>query len=247
MAQLYDQIGSNYRIARQPDPFVYQQIIQRLGSPELILNVGAGAGSYEPRSHQVVAVEPSFNMIKQRSAGAAPAVQAVAEALPFRDETFVAAMTVLSCHHWKSRPAAFEEIGRVTAGKAVFVTWDPAHEGFWLTRDYFPEILDIDQAIFPEISEFDRAFSRIKVYPLLIPHDCTDGFLGAYWRRPQAYLDDQVRGSMSTFSKIGNVSDGVKRLRDDLKSGIWSLKNDHLLKREKLDLGYRILVVDVDE
>jgi len=247
MAQLYDQIGSNYRMERRPDPFVYKQIIRRLGSPEFVLNVGAGTGSYEPRSHQVIAVEPSFTMLKQRSAGAAPAVQAVAEALPFRDEAFSSAMSVLSCHHWKSRTSAFEEIGRVTTGKATFVTWDPAHEGFWLTRDYFPEILDIDRGIFPAISEFDHAFSKVEVYPLLIPSECTDGFLGAYWRRPHAYLDDQVRQSMSTFSKIRDVSDGVERLRSDLESGVWSLENEHLLNEDELDLGYRILVVDVDE
>ena len=245
MTQLYDKIGGSYSGVRRPDPFWVSQITLRLGSAESVVNVGAGTGSYEPDVARIVAVEPSFTMIKQRSAHAAPAVQAVAEALPFRDESFSVAMSVLSSHHWKARPHAFEEIGRVSTRKAVFVTWDPAHDGFWLTQDYFPEIVDIDRRIFPSISEFQRAFGRVEVFPLPISHDCVDGFLGAYWRRPYAYLDSEVRGGMSTFAKLSDASSGLARLSADLESGEWLRRYGSLLSKVVLDLGYRIVVANV--
>jgi SAM-dependent methyltransferase len=184
-------------------------------------------------------------MIKQRAVGTAPAVQAVAEALPFSDQVFSVAMAVLSSHHWESRAAAFEEIGRVAARKAVFVTWDPDHEDFWLTQDYFPEIVAIDREIFPPISEFRAAFGAIDVSSLLDPHDCIDGFLGAYWRRPHAYLSSTVRAGMSTFSKISNIDSGLKRLRMDLVSGEWSRRYKHLASKDFVDLGYRIVAAKI--
>lgn len=245
MTQLYDKIGKDYRGVRRPDPYWTSQIASRLPSKGLVLNVGAGTGSYEPDSRRTVAVEPSFTMIKQRSPYAAPVVQAVAEALPFEDHTFSLALSVLSSHHWPSRTRAFEEIGRVASRKAVFVTWDPDHEGFWLTQDYFPEILEIDRGIFPRLSEFSHGFGSIEVHPLLVSSDCADGFLGAYWRRPAAYLDDAIRAGMSTFSKIDAVEAGLTRLRTDLESGNWKRKYGHTFTDELADLGYRIVVAEI--
>lgn len=245
MTQLYDTIGSNYGGVRRPDPYWHNHIGQHLGSKESVINIGAGTGSYEPRGKRIVAVEPSFTMIKQRPIGAASVVQAIAEALPFRDESFSIAMSVLSSHHWEARSDAFEEIGRVLTRKAVFVTWDPAHEGYWLTQDYFPEIVAIDREIFPSISEFEHAFGQIEVYVLPVRHNCEDGFLGAYWRRPYAYLDSGVRGGISTFSKLRDAASGLDQLSRDLESGEWLRRYGYLLENEVLDLGYRIIVADV--
>ncbi len=245
MNQLYDTIGGNYDGTRRPDPFWAKQIRHRLGSVGSIVNIGAGTGSYEPKVKKIIAVEPSLTMIKQRSLNAAPAVQAIAEALPFRDESFSVAISVLSSHHWRSRSTAFQEIGRVATQKAVFVTWDPGHDGFWLTQDYFPEIVEIDRRIFPPVSEFEHAFGRVGVFPLLIPHDCIDGFLGAYWRRPYAYLNKEVREGMSTFAKLSKPADGLARLHADLESGEWLRKHCNLLQETVLDLGYRIVVANV--
>ena len=128
----------------------------------------------------------------------------------------------------------------------VILTWDPAFSGFWLVDDYFPEIAVIDRPIFPSINELGRALGSIECRPLLVPHDCTDGFLGAYWRRPHAYLDPSVRGAISTLSKIGDVESGVVRLRHDLEDGTWQRRHGHLLDEQAIDLGYRLVIARGD-
>lgn len=245
MTHLYDRISKGYYGVRRPDSYWAGQIESHILSTDIVLNVGAGTGSYEPEAHRTVAIEPSFTMIKQRSPRSAPAVQAMAEVLPFKDCAFSLALSVLSSHHWTSRALAFEEIGRVATRKAVFVTWDPDHEGFWLTQDYFPEVLENDRRVFPRLSEYSRGFGCIKVHPLLIPHDCTDGFLGAYWRRPSAYLDCSIRDGMSTFSKVSTVEAGLNRLSQDLTRGVWSRRYAHALMDDYADLGYRIVVAEI--
>ena len=242
MTQLYDEIGGGYRNARRPDPRIATSIVRALGEAETVVNVGAGAGSYEPVDRFVVAVEPALTMIRQRQAGSAPAVQASAEALPFRDGAFAAALAILTVHHWSARARGLDELARVARGRAVIVTWDPATSGFWLVDDYFPEIVEIDRGIFPSIEELRRALGRVEVSTLPIPHDCVDGFTGAYWRRPQAYLDADVRGAMSTFSKIRQLESGLIRLRKDVEDGSWARRYGDLLTRSEIDLGYRLVV-----
>jgi hypothetical protein len=124
----------------------------------------------------------------------------------------------------------------------VVVTWDPAFTGFWLVDDYFPEIGAIDRLIFPSLEEVRQVLGGVEVRPLLIPHDCSDGFLGAYWRRPHAYLDAGVRAAMSTFTKLGDIDAALARLRDDLEDGTWRQRHGTLLGRVELDLGYRLIV-----
>ena len=124
------------------------------------------------------------------------------------------------------------------------MTWDPESSGFWLTRDYFPELLEIDKPKFPTIEEFRQFFEDIEVIPLLIPHDCADGFLGAYWRRPHYYLDGQVRAGMSTFAELDNTDRVLKRLAGDLHSGHWQQRNSAILDKPTQDLGYRLVVAD---
>ncbi len=247
MTRLYDRIGGAYSHARRPDPFIQDQINKHIGPTDSVVNIGAGTGSYEPLEITTAAVDASITMLKQRRPDAAPSILAIAEALPFQSNAFSVAMSVLSCHHWRSRETAFAEMARVVTDRIVFVTWDPAHEGFWLTRDYFPDILALDRKIFPAISEFEHAFGDIKVEPLLIPHDCLDGFLGAYWRRPEAYLDESVRGGMSTFGRIDvkACSKGLQRLEQDLKTGAWHRKHAKLMKLDACDLGYRIVAAPV--
>jgi SAM-dependent methyltransferase len=244
MTQLYDRIGVDYRQRRRPDPRLAEQIRSRLPDRGTVVNLGAGTGSYEPTDLRVVAVEPSWTMIAQRSDGSAPAVRATAETVPFAAGSFTAALAILTIHHWQRRSDAFSEIRRVAVDLAVVVTWDPGHPGFWLTRDYFPEILGIDRAIFPPLAELEKAFGRVSVHPWLVPSDCTDGFLGAYWHRPEAYLDADVRRGMSTFAKI-DVEPGLARLRADLESGAWQRRNAELAERSSADLGYRIVVAEL--
>jgi SAM-dependent methyltransferase len=243
--ELYDTIGRGYDAYRRPDPRLASAIGAALGAAASVVNVGAGAGSYEPASRRVVAIEPSAEMLRQRRPGTAPAVQASATDLPFRDAAFAAALAVLTVHHWPDRGRGLAELARVARERVVIVTWDPqARFAFWLVDDYFPEIPVIDRPIFPTLDDFRRALGPIDARPLPIPHDCVDGFLGAYWRRPEAYLDAGVRGAISTFAKVADVESALARLRADLADGTWERRYGHLRARDTLDLGYRIVVAE---
>jgi SAM-dependent methyltransferase len=239
--QLYDRIGRGYGRLRRPDPRIASRIRRALGSASSVVNVGAGAGSYEPDDREVVAVEPSALMIRQRDPGAAPAVRASASDLPFGDGSFDACLAVLTIHHWPDLERGLRELRRAARQRVVILTHDPSVTGFWLT-DYFPEILEIDERILPSLSELARHLGRIRVSDVPIPHDCTDGFLGAYWRRPEAYLRTEVRAAISTFVRLRDPQGGLDALRRDLASGAWHDRYGRLLSRPALDLGYRLVV-----
>ena len=238
---LYDTIGDSYASTRRPDPRIAARIHAALGDARRVLNVGAGAGSYEPTDRIVVAVDPSAVMLAQRPAGAPPAVQAVAEALPFPDASFDAAMAVLTLHHWTDQRAGIAEVRRL-APRLVVVTFDTDAVP-WIATDYLPEMIGQDTFVFPPIEEVASWLDAdIAVVP--VPHDCTDGFVGAYWARPELYLDPQRRAGMSVVRKLDPavVELGMGRLRDDLASGAWDEKWGHLREQSELDLGYRLLV-----
>ncbi len=241
MKAIYDDIGGTYSVTRCTDPKIASQLYPELHGATRIVNIGAGTGSYEPENVDLIAVEPSAKMIAQRRPGAYPVEQAFAEKLPFADNSFSHAMTVLSMHHWTDRQAAFNEINRVTTKKFVAITWDPQAEPFWLTRDYFPEIHETDQRIFPELDELQAHFDDVRISPLLIPSDCQDGFFAAFWKRPAAYLSSTVRQSMSPFAKLKNLAEGLRQLEDDLASGAWATKNEAILGLPSLDVGYRMV------
>jgi SAM-dependent methyltransferase len=242
MAQLYDQIGHGYTRLRQPDPRLTAKICQALGTAETVVNVGAGAGSYEPLDRCVIAVEPSLTMIHQRPQASAPVACASATHLPFKDATFVAALAVLTVHHWPDRVRGLCELARVARDRVVVVTWDPDFSGFWLIDEYFPAIAKLDRHCCPSMDEFRHALGRCKVHSLPIPHDCVDGFLGAYWRRPHAYLNPEVRHAISAFARMAGVEESLARLAQDLADGTWLRRHGHLLHQEELDLGYRIVI-----
>lgn len=241
MAATYDTIGINYANLRKPDPRIEAAVWRALGSAETVLNVGAGAGNYEPIDRQITAVEPSEEMIAQREASSATVIQGSAEDLPFEDKSFAASMASLTVHHWTDKKKGLQEMRRVTRGPVVLLTYDPAFRGFWLT-DYFPELITLDEGQMPRISDYETWLGPVDVEAVPIPHDCTDGFLAGYWRRPAAYLDPRARAAMSSFWKVGDVSTGLARLEADLKSGEWERQNAHLLGLDECDCGYRLVV-----
>lgn len=241
----YDRIGTTYSTTRQTDPKIAKQLYSELKGASKIINIGAGTGSYEPQDIDLVALEPSLKMIEQRPKIAPPVVQAIAEKLPFEDHSFSHAMTVLSMHHWENQALAFQEINRVTKEKFVAISWNPAAAPFWLTRDYFPEIHEMDIAIFPGLAELVTHFDEVSIQPLLIPEDCQDGFLAAFWKRPEAYLNRQVRNSMSSFSKLNKLEEGLSKLEADLASGAWHEKNKEILEMDALDVRYCLITAKV--
>lgn len=244
MISLYDEIGKGYSIGRKTDPKIAHFINQYLHGSESIVNIGAGTGSYEPDRKKLIAVEPSSEMIRQRPKGSHPVQQASAESLPFKNGCFSHAMTILSMHHWENRKQAFSEIKRVVRQRFITLTWNPDADKYWLTRDYFPEIHDIDKSIFPALSELEQSFKGIRFYSLPIPAECIDGFTAAYWSRPEAYLDSLVRKGMSTFSKIQGLEVGVQKLKHDIDSGLWQSKYGELKSKDSLDVGYVVGVWD---
>jgi len=243
--ELYDSIGRGYGRFRRPDPRIAAAIARALGAASSVTNVGAGAGSYEPRDRKLVAVEPSLTMLRQRARAAAPAVRAVASALPFRDGSFDAALAVLTVHHWPDRARGLAELARTARRRVVVLTHDPDADGFWL-EDYFPELFRISRRILPPLAELRRALGRSTVLDVPIPRDCSDGFQGAYWCRPEAYLDPGVRSAISSFAKLGSaeLEGGLARLREDLASGEWERRHGALRTQAQLDLGYRLVVAE---
>ena len=239
--EFYDSIGVDYAKRRKPDPRIEAPILDALGDSRTVLNVGAGTGSYEPRDRRVVAVEPSRVMIEQRRRDAAPVVRASATSLPFRDDCFETTLAVLTIHHWPDPGRGLRELRRVAREAVVVFTYDIHVGGFWLS-DYFPEILEIDRALMPEISALEDALGPIEVTEVPIPHDCTDAFLGAHWRRPEAYLDAGVRSASSVFARMKAVEAGASRLAADLESGDWHRRYGGVLELDAIDLGYRLVV-----
>lgn len=240
MSARYDTIGVNYAELRRPDHRIAAAIDQALGSARTILNVGAGTGSYEPTNRQVMAVEPSIEMIRKRKASAAPVVQASAGSLPFDDLSFDAAMAILTIHHWPDKAAGLREMRRVTRGAIVLLTFDPSHRP-WLT-DYFPELVTLDEGQMPKMSEYADCIGKVTIRPVLVPHDCTDGFLYAYWSRPEAYLDARIRSGSSSFWSIKGMDAGIARLSHDLATGEWDRKHGYLRSQLDYDAGYRLVI-----
>lgn len=243
--QTYERIGAGYAGSRRPEPAWEAAILRALGEARSVVNVGAGAGSYEPRDRPVVAVEPSAVMVGQRPAGSAPAVRAVAEHLPFADRSFDAALAVLTLHHWTDPVAGLHEMQRV-APRRVVVTWDldVLIDTFWFVRDYLPEILERERDLARLPTVLEGLGPRCEVLPLPVPWDCRDGFFAAYWRRPEAYLDPRARSAMSTLALMPQepVERATAALRRDVGSGRWHERYADLVQRDELDLGYRLVI-----
>jgi SAM-dependent methyltransferase len=240
MSLTYDSMGINYAELRKPDPRIARYIIEALGDARTVLNVGAGTGSYEPTDREVTAVEPSREMIRQRKPGAAPAIEACAESLPFPDKSFDASMAILTIHHWTDKRAGLREMRRVTRGPVVLLAFDPSCRP-WLT-DYLPELAVLDDERMPTLSELEQWLGPLQVTPVPIPHDCTDGFLYAYWKRPFAYLDPRLRTGSSSFWLLKGVEEGLEKLKRDLESGAWERRYADLLHQEEYEAGYRLVV-----
>lgn len=239
----YESIGAGYARRRQTEPRIAARIEAALGDARTVLNVGAGSGSYEPANCDVVALEPSLTMIRQRRVGGPPVVRGAAECLPFRDNSFDAAMGVLTLHHWIDWRAGVREMRRV-APRRVLLAYEPAISmEFWLLTEYFPALRALEVGR-PAIDDVAESLGADRVEPILVPHDCMDGFLGANWRRPEGYLDPAIRAANSSFGLVepALLDEGIARLAVDVESGEWHRRHADLLGLESADLGYRLLV-----
>jgi SAM-dependent methyltransferase len=241
----YGVIGVDYAVYRRPDPRIAAQILRALGDAETVLNVGAGAGSYEPRDRQVTAVEPSATMRAQRPAGLPPAIDAVAEALPFDDGSFDAVMASSTVHQWSDLARGIAEMKRISRGPVVITASDPVRLlDFWLV-DYFPEPLIVEQSRFPPITRLVELLgpgTRVEHVP--IPLDCTDGFTEAYYGRPELLLEPGVQRAMSSWTLVDPalLRQFEERLSADLASGAWDGRFGHLRTQPTYDGSLRLIV-----
>jgi SAM-dependent methyltransferase len=256
MSTLYDRIGRTYAASRAADPRLAAAIRAAIGDARSVVNVGAGSGAYEPRDLDVIAIEPSPTMTAQRAPGdPARILQATAEHIPLPDDSADVALAVLSDHHWPDRVAGLRELARVARRRIVLVNSDPgAARDFWLTRDYLPEFLTLIPAPYRATTGHWRDELRdllggksTTFHPLPIPHDCTDGFYQAFWRRPHAYLEAEIRDNISVFRRLppDRVAVATRRLAADLASGAWHARNPALRHRATHDAGLRIVVADL--
>lgn len=247
MAATYDQIGSTYAAHRGPDPRIFATIDAALGEATTVLDVGAGTGSYELGDRRYVAVEPSRVMLRQHQPGAAPAVQGVAEHLPFANDAFDAAMAILTVHHWPDAARGLTEVRRVSRGPIVVLTWDAEQfaDTFWLVRDYLPEAA-LHELPLITLTRVRELLGPCRVEPVPVPHDCADGFFAAYWRRPERYLDPAVRAAISGLALLDPVvvDRMVTELGADLASGRWHERHGDLLDVDTYDHGYRLVVTE---
>lgn len=236
-----------YGSTRRADPAILRAVARAVGGAPSVLNIGAGTGSYEPPSRRVVAIEPSDTLIAQRKSDAAPVVKAVAEDLPFKENSFAAAMAILTLPHWSDPLAGLREMRRVARRRAVVLTIDPSKVGGYWAYRYFPTAEALDRDRFPSIDDAIDALggeARVDVVP--IAHNCRDSFLGAYWRRPSLILDARTRRTIATLSEIGDddLLDGLADLASDIRSGRWEMGNAWLLDLPELDLGYRLITAE---
>jgi hypothetical protein len=246
----YERHGQGYAVLRRTDPRIEARVHAALGGSRTVLNVGAGAGSYEPTDRYVLAVEPSAAMRAQRPATAAPAVDAAAERLPFDDDSFDAAMATVTIHQWGDVERGLREMRRVSRGPVVVLTIDaPALQHYWLA-DYFPEVITVDQTRFPTIEQVTGALAhgstdvRVEVVP--VPADCIDGFGEAFYARPEAFLRPEVRAVTSGFGLTdpATVQRGLERLEEDLASGAWDRAHGHVRELAEYDGALRLITAN---
>jgi len=240
---LYERIGHGYARTRRADPRIMRAVHAALGDAASVLNVGAGAGAYEPADREVTAVEPSARMRAQRPANAAPCLDAPAEQLPFADDSVDVAMALYTDFHWRDRARGIAELVRVSRRGIVLLTVDrDAAERYWLTRDYLPAANDLFAPLAAVTGLLPGPPPRIT--PVPIPGDCRDGFVHAFWKRPRALLSPRVHSTMAVFARLptDTVSAAQARLRADLESGAWVRRNHALADRRELDLGHRLVV-----
>jgi len=241
----YARIGPGYAAIRQPDPRIEAAVWRALGDARTVLNVGAGAGSYEPFDRDVTAVEPSASMRAQRPAHRVDAINATSDSLPFPDDTFDASMASVTVHQWPLRAQGLAEMRRVTRGPIVLLTFDPVPPQHWWQLDYIPELYQVEGARMPAIETLVAELGgRAEVRTIPIPVDCIDGFGQAFFGRPERTLEPEVRRAMSAWSFVDD--DAVARyerdLADDLASGVWDERWGHLRTLPEFDGGLRLVI-----
>ena len=242
----YDQLGQSYSGYRKTDPRIAQYVYDALADAKTILNVGAGSGSYEPADKYVVAIEPSVTMRKQRiDNGRIPAINAKADNMPFDDKSFDASMAMVTIHHWPDIDKGLKEMRRITRNQVIVMSFDPdSLDNFW-NANYFPELIEVEKARYPSIESIDKSLGgNCEIIPIPIPLDCLDGFQEAFYGRPEAFLEKEVRMSQSAWGFLpeGLEEKLVQALKNDLESGEWDKKYGHFRTQATFTCALRLII-----
>jgi SAM-dependent methyltransferase len=245
----YDGKDHNYPAIRKADPRIGMYVRRSLDSCDTVLNVGAGTGSYEPADKFVIAVEPSSVMRAKRLAlGRYPAVNAKADDLPFDDKSFDAVMAVLTVHHWPDLKSGLSEVKRVSKKKITILTYDPEMLDIFWNAKYFPQLIEIERSRYPKLDRIAECVGKdITITGIKIPFDCTDGFQEAFYGRPEAFLQAEVRNAQSAWGLLDKELESkyVKRLSDDLESGEWDRLYGYHRMLPEFEGAFRMLEVDL--
>jgi SAM-dependent methyltransferase len=244
----YDEIGVNYTDFRRADPRIEARVWTALGDARSVVNVGAGAGSYEPHDREVIAVEPSPVMIAQRPEGAAPALQGVAEALPLDDQSVGAAMAIFTIHHWSDLDAGLAEMRRVARKRIVLATIDAeTNARVWTLAEYFPEAMALEEEVMPSIASLEASLPGATIETVPMPSRCRDEFTSALWDRPEMFLEPATLRASSLWHRLAPeaIERGQERLRADLESGRWDEKHGRLRTLPELDIGMRLVCAEL--
>ena len=242
----YDRLGQKYACHRQTDPRIAQYVYRELSDAKTVLNIGAGAGSYEPPDKYLVAVEPSITMRQQRiDNNKVPAINAKADNLPFDDNSFDASMAMVTIHHWKDIDKGLKELRRVTKHQVVIMTFDPEQLDMFWNAEYFPEVIEVEKRRYPSIDFIKNSLGgHSKVISIPIPLDCKDGFQEAFYGRPEAFLEKEVRLAQSAWGFIPEVKQEeiIKRLKTDLENGSWDNKYGHFRTQDFFTCALKLIV-----
>jgi SAM-dependent methyltransferase len=244
----YDEIGLNYSDFRRADPRIEARVWAALGDARSVANVGAGTGSYEPRDREVIAIEPSSLMIAKRPAGAAPALQGVAEALPLDEQSVDAAMAIFTIHHWSDLGGGLTEMRRVARRRIVLLTIDATKNAeIWTLAEYFPEAMALEEELMPSIASLESRLPGATIETVPMPSRCRDEFTSALWDRPELFLEPATLRASSLWHRLDPevVKRGQERLRGDLESGRWDEAHGHLRALSELDIGLRLITVEL--
>ena len=241
----YEVGGRGYATQRLTDPRIAALVHAALSDARTIVNVGAGAGSYEPTDRMVTAVEPSAAMRSQRPGHLSIAIDATAEDLPFADDSFDAAMATITVHQWTDADAGLRELRRVSRGPVVILTFDgDALDLLWLA-EYAPELIAAERGRYPAVDHVLEVLGGTgTVVPVPVPIDCVDGFTEAFYGRPERFLDPAVRASQSAWGFVDAAATerAVDRLARDLDSGAWDIRYGHLRTQPEFVGSLRLIV-----
>lgn len=256
MEPIYDQIGDGYTKHRCADPRIVKELVRVLSLPHksIMADIGAGCGNYSyalaEGGYTIEAVEPSDAM--RRQASPHPSVRwhkGAAEAVPLPNDSVDAVVCVLAAHHFSSQSSAISEMERIRkGGPIVWLTFDPRQVPAPWLADYFPPIWEGAFSAFPPLSDICDLMGgitggNVESHPFTIPWDLEDCFMAAGWRRPDMYLDPDVRKCMSAFALADAevVTRGLAQLESDLQTGRWKSLYGSLLDENAIDWGYRII------